>query len=171
MPRMRSSSWARQLEISWPSVIGVASCRCVRPIFTEGGMPLLQRQEDVAKMSHRRQEAVVDHLHRGDVHRRRKRVVARLATVDVVIGMDGLLRAHHAAGDLDGTVRDHLVGIHVRLRAAAGLKHDERKMVVELSGDHLVGGLDDQLHRLRRQLAQFAVRQGRRTSSGCRATA
>ena len=28
------SSWATQPDISWPRVTGVASCRCVRPIFT-----------------------------------------------------------------------------------------------------------------------------------------
>src|SRR6516162_6345643 len=43
------------------------------------------------------------------------------------------------------TVRQHLVGVHVRLRAGPGLPDAERKMVVELAGDRLVGGANDGL--------------------------
>ena len=127
----------------------------------EVGMLLFERQKHVAELPHRRQESVVDHLHGGDMHRGREGVVRRLAAVDVVVGMHRLLRSHHAAGDLDRAVGDHLVGVHVRLRAAAGLEHDQRKVVVELSGDHLVGRLHDQLHGGGRKLPQFAVGERR----------
>ena len=43
----------------------------------------------------------------------------------------------------------------------AGLEHDERELAVQLPVDHLLGGPDDQVDLLRRQLAQLAVGQGR----------
>jgi hypothetical protein len=58
--------------------------------------------------------------------------------------MDRLLRSHLAAGELDRAVRDDLVDVHVRLRSGAGLPDAQRKMRVELAGDHLVGACDDQ---------------------------
>ena len=73
--------------------------------------------------------------------------------------MDRLLRADLAAGDLDGPVRDHLVGVHVRLCAAASLEDNQREMVVELPGDHLVGRLDDELDAIGRKLPELAVGQ------------
>ena len=124
-------------------------------------MLLLERQKHVAEVPHGWQQPVVDHLDGGDVHGGGEGVVRRLAAVDVVVGMHRLLRAHHAAGDLDRAVGDHLVGIHVRLRAAAGLEHHQRKVVVERSGNHLVGRLHDQLHGSGRELPQFAVGQRR----------
>ena len=127
----------------------------------EVGVLLLQTEEDIAKQPHRRQQPPVDHLDGGDVHRRRECVVRRLAAVDVVVGVDWLLRAHHATSDLNRPVRDHLVGVHVRLGAAAGLEDHQRKLVVELPGDHLIRRLHDQLHRLGGQLAEFAVGERR----------
>ena len=79
----------------------------------------------------------------GDVHGGREGVVARLAHVHVVVGMDGRLGAHLAAEQLDGAVRDHLVHIHVGLRAAARLEDDQREVLGESAGDDLVGGGDD----------------------------
>ncbi len=43
-------------------------------------------------------------------------------------GCTGFLRAHRAAQHLDGAVRDHLVRVHVRLRARTGLPDDQREM-------------------------------------------
>jgi hypothetical protein len=68
-------------------------------------------------------QPVLDLLDRGDMHGGREAVVRRLAHIDVVVGMDRLLRAHLAAQHLDGAVRDHLVGVHVGLGAGAGLPH------------------------------------------------
>ena len=59
------------------------------------------------------------------------------------LGWTGFLLPRLAAGELDGAVRDHLVDVHVRLRAAAGLPDAERELVVVLAGDHLVGRLHD----------------------------
>ena len=57
------------------------------------------------------------------------------------LGWIGFLEPMYAAGQLDGAVGDHLVGVHVGLGAAAGLPDAQREMVVERSRDHLVGGL------------------------------
>ena len=102
-----------------------------------------------------------DLLGAGDVHGRRIGVVRRLAHVDVVVGVDRLLRAHLAAQHLDGAVRDHLVGVHVRLGARAGLPDDQREMVVELAVDHLLRRLDDGLAELRVEPAERHVGLGR----------
>lgn len=49
------------------------------------------------------------HLVRGDVHGRRKRVVARLAHVHVGVGLDRLLRGERPADRLDAPVGDNLI--------------------------------------------------------------
>jgi len=49
-----------------------------------------------------------------------------------------LLAAHHAAQHLDRAVRDHLVGVHVRLGARSGLPNHQGKVVVELAVDHFL---------------------------------
>jgi len=61
---------------------------------------------------------VVDNVFRAsNVHGRRKCVIRRLAHVDMVVGVDRRLRAHHAAQHLDRAVGYHLVGVHVGLSA------------------------------------------------------
>ena len=77
------------------------------------------------------------------MHGRGKSVIRRLRHIHVIIRMNGLLAAHHAAGNFDGAIGDHFVRVHVRLRAAAGLPDAQREMLVEFSGDHFVGGLHD----------------------------
>ena len=83
-------------------------------------------------MLQRRDQIVDDALGAGDMHGGRVGVVRRLAHIDVVVGMNRLLRAHHAAEHLDRAVRDHLIGVHVGLRAGAGLPDDQREMIVSL---------------------------------------
>ena len=50
----------------------------------------------------------------------------------MIVGMDRLLAAHLATEDLNGAVRDDLVGVHVRLGAGTGLKDGQREVVDEL---------------------------------------
>jgi hypothetical protein len=89
-------------------------------------------------------DQVVDHLFgAGDVHGRGIGVVGRLAHIDVVVGVDRLLGAHLAAQNLDRAIRDHLIGVHVRLGARTRLPDHQREVVVQLAFDHLIGGLDD----------------------------
>ena len=80
----------------------------------------------------------------GNVHRGRKRIVRRLRHIHVIVGVNGLFASHHATRYFDGAIRDHFIGIHVRLGAAAGLPHVKRKMLVEFAGNHFIRGLHDQ---------------------------
>src|SRR5258705_8575957 len=57
--------------------------------------------------------------------------------------MDRLLGAELAAEQFAGAIGDHLVEIHVGLRAGSGLPDDKGKMIVELALDHLARGADD----------------------------
>ena len=74
------------------------------------------------------------------------------------LGCTGFFEPMHAAQHLDRAVRDHLVGVHVRLRAGAGLPHDQREVLVELAVDHLLRGGDDGLAELRVEPAERHVR-------------
>jgi len=108
-----------------------------------------------------RRDQVIDHLFgAGDVHGRGIGVVRRLAHVDVVVRVDRLLGAHLAAQHLDGAVRDHLVGVHVRLGARTRLPHDQREVVVQLAFDDFIGRLDDDVGQGRIQLAQLTIGLG-----------
>ena len=81
----------------------------------------------------------------SNVHDGGESVVGRGAAVDVVVGVDGLLGALLAAEDLNGTVGDDLVGVHVGLGARARLPDDQREVVHELAIGDLLGGLLDGL--------------------------
>ncbi len=105
-------------------------------------------------------QAIVQLLGRRDMHRGRERVVGGLRHVDVVVGMNRVLAAQLAAGQLDCPVRDHFVGVHVALRAAAGLPDPQREVGIEFAFDHLVRGLDDQLGPVARENPEVAVDLG-----------
>ncbi len=141
-------------------MIGVASCVCVRPIL----MMLLPRLrlvvQGVAQLLQRGDEHVNDFLRRGDVHRGRVAVVRRLAHVHMIVRMDRLLGAEDAAEHLDRPVRDHLVGVHVRLRARTRLPDRQREVRVELAFHNLVRGGDDGLADGRVELAEVHVGLG-----------
>ena len=75
------------------------------------------------------------------VHRGREDVVGRLAEVDVVVGMDAAARPRSPPSSSRGAVGQHLVHVHVGLRAGAGLPH--RRAGTRRRGaprQHLVGG-------------------------------
>ena len=99
---------------------------------------------------------------RRDVHRGRECVVRRLAHVDVIVRMHRRFLAALAAEHLVGAVRDHLVQVHVGLRAGAGLPHDQRKVAVELAVDHLLRGRRDRARALRVENAERPVHLRRR---------
>ena len=108
-------------------------------------LPFLRlRRDRVVQCAHRRDQPLRHAERRRDVHRGGKRVVGRLRHVDVIVGMHRRLAAERRAGELAGAVRDDLVDVHVELRAAAGHPDMQRKHVVMLPGQDLVGDLDDQ---------------------------
>ena len=101
---------------------------CVRPALTRSANSSRFRGEGGGECLQRGQELGLDGVHRREVHRRREHVVRRLPHVHVVV------RVHALAGE----VRDHLVGVHVRGGAGAGLEDVDRELVVVLAGGHLV---------------------------------
>ena len=86
------------------------------------------RRKRIPKLSERRDERSLDLHSSGDVHSRREtsgesalspsfatmggrvRVIAALAHVDMVVRVDGLLRATLATKNFNSTVRDDLTG-------------------------------------------------------------
>ena len=79
------SAWVAHPPASWPSVIGTASMRCVRPALTTCG-PVVgaaaqRRGEVLQRGDHVRDQG----LGRGDVDRGGEHVVAALRGVDVVV--------------------------------------------------------------------------------------
>jgi hypothetical protein len=140
--------------------MGVASCKCVRPTITtiekEFGLGL----QCVAQHEDGGNQFILQLLDRRDVHGGRERVVGGLAVIDVVVGVDRSLRAHLSSGELDRTVGDHLIGIHIGLRARSGLEHHQREFAFQLPVDDLLGSPDDQVDLFHWELAQLPVRQG-----------
>ena len=97
---------------------------------------------------HRGQQVRVDLAEGRDVHGGGEHVVRRLAHVHVVVGVGGVA----------GEVRDHLVGVHVRRGAGAGLEDIHRELVVVLARGHGLPGGRDPLGEIRIHQAQFGVR-------------
>src|ERR1035437_1849337 len=73
--------------------------------------------------------------------------------------MDGLLAAHLAASDLDSTIGDHFVGVHIRLRATACLPDAEREMLIEFPGNDFIAGLCDKLALLPGEFAEVSIHE------------
>ncbi len=98
-------------------------------------------------------------LHRGDVHRGGEDVVRGLAAVDLVVGMHAALLAALPAEELACAVGEHLVHVHVGLRAGARLPDHERKLPVVLAGEHLVRRGGDGVRLVRGERLQLGVHQ------------
>ena len=63
----------------------------------------------------------------------------------MVVGVNWFFGSKLSSCDFNTAVGDNLVSVHVRLRAASGLPHAEREMVVEFTVNHFVSGLDDKV--------------------------
>ena len=110
-----------------------------------------------------RRDQVGDRLVRGsDVHGGGESVVRRLPHVAVIIGVNRALAALLAGENLVRAAGDHLVGVHVRLGAGAGLPHHQRELVGQRAVDHLARGLHDRLADPRIEHAELHVGLGRR---------
>ena len=96
---------------------------------------------------HRRQQVAADLAERRQVDGGREDVVRGLAHVDVVVGV----------GPVAGEVGDHLVGVHVRGGARAGLEDVDRELVVVLAGGDRVSGFGDPLGEVGVEHAELAV--------------
>ena len=104
-----------------------------------------------------RKQAMVELGHGRDVHHGREYVVGGLAAVDIIVRMHRRFAAELSACERDRTVGNHLVGIHVRLRAGSGLENAQRKFAVELAVDHFLRGAGDKVHLVRGELSQHSI--------------
>lgn len=90
------------------------------------------------------QEDFVCLAHGCDVHNSGETVVAGLAHVDMIVGVD-LLAAYLPSEDLDGPISDDLIRVHVRLSARAGLPHNQGEVFIKFPCDYLVARLHNGL--------------------------
>jgi hypothetical protein len=101
--------------------------------------------ESIPQTTESRQELTLNVEDGSDVHNGGESVVGRGTAVDVVVGVDGLLAAHGTAEDLNSTVGDNLVGVHIGLSSGTSLPDDEGEVVKKLSIGNLLGSLLDSL--------------------------
>ncbi len=71
--------------------------------------------------------------------------------------MNRILGAELAGEQLVGAVGDHLVDVHVGLRAGAGLPHHQRELIVEFAVDDFGRRLHDRLGAPRIEQAELAI--------------
>ena len=114
-----------------------------------------------AQLGNGGQQAVRERLHGRHVHGGGEHIVARLAAVHIVVGVHQAAFATLATQQFARAVGQHLVDIHVGLRARAGLPHHQRKFTRVLAGDDFVSGGHDGRGLLRVLQAQGLVDHGR----------
>ena len=111
-----------------------------------------------------RNEITSDCHRGGNMHRGGKRVVGRLAHVDMVVRMHGTFFAcaDTMSQHLIRKIRDHFIGVRVGRSAGTSLVDVDGEVRVVPTGGHLFAGSDDGLGELFIELAEFPVRAGRR---------
>ena len=140
-----SAPWrthAAQPPNSWPSVMGTASCRCVRPVLSTpaNSSAFCSRLSTSPRAACTSGSAAEQ---QGQTRRRREDVVGGLADVDVIVRVDARVRAARLAQDFGRAVGEHFVGVHVVRRAGAGLVHVDDELIAQPAREDLVGGRDD----------------------------
>ena len=70
-------------------------------------------------------------------------VVGRLGAIDVVVGREVLELPRLVSHDLQGTIADHLVSVHVGRRTCTSLDHIHGELLMMLPLEELVAGLED----------------------------
>jgi hypothetical protein len=81
----------------------------------------------------------------GETRGSREHVVGRLRHVHVIVRVDSRVRAARAPQHLRGTVRKHLVRVHVVRRSGAGLIHVYDELIAQPAGEDLVGRVHNRL--------------------------
>ena len=89
--------------------------------------------------------------------RRRKGIVGTLCMIDMVIGVYRVLAAQRIPEHLIGSIGDHLVAVHVGLGTGSGLVDHQRKLIVQVAGNHLFCGRIDGAGDLGGDTAQFCI--------------
>ena len=118
--------------------MGPADLDDVPPFLRLGG-------DRVAERLHGGDQPPLHADRRGDMHGGGKRIVGRLAHVDVLVRVDRRLAAERRSGELRRAIGNHLVDVHVELRSAARHPDAQGKHVVVPAGHDFVAGLHDEL--------------------------
>ena len=113
---LQRSIWPACPKNSWPSRMGVASCRCVRPVLITSQKVADLSASACCRRSKCRHEFYSDAVGGGNLYRRRDDIVGRLAAVDVVVGMNHS-GADLAAENLRRPIGNDLVRVHIRGRS------------------------------------------------------
>jgi hypothetical protein len=118
----------------------------------------LERGGEVIEGWHEVAEESASH---GDVHGGGEDIVGGLRGVHVVVGV------YRGSRELRGESGEHLVDVHVRRGAAAGLVGVDRKLVVVMAGDQLVRGEHHGLRDRFREDAELQVDDRGGTLDSC----
>ena len=117
--------------------------------------------ENGAQMLHTGKRHVDDLEVSRNVHRGGEGVVGRLRLVDVVVGVQDLVGVGERTSLKDmATVGNHLVAVHVALRARTGLPNHQRELVVQLAGDDFVADVGNELRFFGGKDAEVGIGQG-----------
>ena len=80
----------------------------------------------------------------------------------MIIGMHRIFRANHPAHYFNCAVGNHLIGVHIGLRAGAGLPDHQRKVIIQQTVCHLACSRLDSLAFVSIQFAEICI--GHRTA-------
>jgi len=148
-PAPRSIVWPYAAN-SWPSRIGVASCRCVRP-----ALRILSNALLFVRKARASRPTVSSSADRGGDY-----VVGGLGHVDVIVRMHGLVFAALAAQQLIRAIGEDLVTVHVVRRPRARLVGIHDELMAVLPGQHFVGRPHDRVGELRVETPGLFVHEG-----------
>lgn len=129
-------------EGEWSSVLKVSASDFDDLLGLEIVDLLLER---IAKGLDGWKESLLNLENSGNVHNSWEGIVGRGGHVNVVVWVDWLLAAHLSSEDLNGAIRDDLVGVHVGLGAGSGLPDNKWEVVDELEVRNLLSCLLDSL--------------------------
>src|SRR5665213_1509561 len=114
--------------------------------YLDDGMPLICFVFDRCSQGiHSGQKIFLNCERASNVHRRWKRVIRGLRHVDMIVRMDRSFASHVSTKQLNCTVSDHFVDVHVRLCSRSGLPYKQRELAIQVTRYHFVGGSGDSI--------------------------
>ncbi len=113
----------------------------------DDGVPVLGLlSQRIRQTPQRGEQIVLDLLREGHVHGCGKRVVGALPHIDMVVGVNRFFALESIPlGQLNRSVRNHLVAIHVARRSRTGLEHVHREFPIQFSFRYLATGTQEGL--------------------------
>jgi|SRR5438105_13190612 len=91
----------------------------------------------------------------------RDRIVARLAHVDVIVGVDQFTRTNWLARELGAPIRDYFIRVGICASARSSLKDVQWEMFIELPFCHFFCCLHDQGGTVRIEQSEIVIGLGR----------